>query len=111
MDEHIRKNILFVMFWLIVLKVNIYIYIYIYKYIYIFIYHQWILLICPRLLIKFLRCWMPIVKRIEEEIFVQIITNNAANYKTTRQLLMEKRKMMFWTPYAGHCIDSKLEYF
>jgi hypothetical protein len=54
---------------------------------------------------------MPIVKRIEEEIFVQIITNNAANYKTTRQLLMEKRKMMFWTPYAGHCIDSKLEYF
>jgi maleate cis-trans isomerase len=54
---------------------------------------------------------MPIVKRIEEEIFVQIITNNAANYKATRQLLMEKRKMMFWTPYAGHCIDSKLEYF
>jgi hypothetical protein len=99
MDEHIRKNILFVTFWLIVLKV------------YIYIYHQWILLICPRLLIKFLRCWMPIVKRIEEEIFVQIITNNAANYKATRQLLMEKRKMMFWTPYAGHCIDSKLEYF
>jgi len=30
MDEHIRKNILFVTFWLIVLKVNIYIYIYIY---------------------------------------------------------------------------------
>jgi len=52
-----------------------------------------------------------IVKRIEEEIFVQIITDNAVNYKATRQLLMEKRKMMFWTPYASHCIDSKLEYF
>jgi len=85
MDEHIRKNILFVTFWLIVLKVNIYIYIHIFL--------------------------SSIVKRIEEEIFVQIITNNAANYKATRQLLMEKRKMMFWTPYAGHCIDSKLEYF
>jgi hypothetical protein len=52
-----------------------------------------------------------IVKRIEEEIFVQIITDNAANYKATRQLLMEKRKRMFWTPYASHCIDLKLEYF
>jgi len=52
-----------------------------------------------------------IVKRIEEEIFVQIITDNAVNYKAIRQLLMEKRKMMFWTPYASHCIDSKLEYF
>ena len=33
-----------------------------------------------------------VVERIEEENMVQIITGNAANYKTTWQLLMGKGK-------------------
>jgi hypothetical protein len=33
-----------------------------------------------------------IVERIEEENVVQVVTDNAANYKTVEQLLMEKKK-------------------
>jgi hypothetical protein len=46
----------------------------------IFFCHQWILLICPRLLIRYLML-DAIVERIEEENVVQIVTDNAANYK------------------------------
>jgi len=37
------------------------------------------------------------VERIGEENVVQVITDNAANYKTVGQLLMEKRKS-----FLGH---------
>ena len=33
------------------------------------------------------------------------------NYKAARQLLMEKRKILFWTPCVAHCIDLILEDF
>jgi hypothetical protein len=39
-----------------------------------------------------------IVERIGEENVVQVVTDNAANYKAAGQLLMEKRKSLFWTP-------------
>ena len=42
---------------------------------------------------------------------VHIITDNAANYKATGQKLMEKRKHLYWTPCATHCIDLMLEDF
>ena len=52
-----------------------------------------------------------IVERIKEENVVQLVTDNVANYKAARQLLMEKRKSLFWTPCAAHCIDLILEDF
>jgi len=52
-----------------------------------------------------------IVERIEEENVVQVVTDNAANYKAEGQLLMEKRKSLFWTPYVAHYIDLILEDF
>jgi len=52
-----------------------------------------------------------IVERIGEENVVQVVTDNAANYKAVGQLLMEKRKSLFWTPCAAHCIDLILEDF
>jgi hypothetical protein len=52
-----------------------------------------------------------IVERIEEENVVQVVTDNAANYKAEEQLLMEKRKSLFWTPYVAHYIDLILEDF
>jgi len=52
-----------------------------------------------------------IVERIVKENIVQIVTDNAANYKAAEQLLMEKRKGLFWTPCVAHCIDLILEDF
>ena len=39
-----------------------------------------------------------IVERIGEENIVQIVIDNVAKYKVAGQLLMEKRKSLFWTP-------------
>ncbi|KAJ6942043.1 hypothetical protein NC652_007979 [Populus alba x Populus x berolinensis] len=52
-----------------------------------------------------------IVERIGEENMLQVVTDNAANYKAAGQLLMGKRKRLFWTPCAAHCIDLILEDF
>ena len=52
-----------------------------------------------------------IVERIGEANVVQVITDNAANYKAAGHLLMEKRKNLYWTPCAAHCIDLILEDF
>jgi hypothetical protein len=52
-----------------------------------------------------------IVERIGEENVVQVVTDNAANYKTMGQLLIEKRKSFFLTPCVAHCIDLILEDF
>jgi len=52
-----------------------------------------------------------IVEEIGEENVVQIVTDNAANYKATDELLMKKRKTLYWTPCATHCIDLMLEDF
>ena len=42
-----------------------------------------------------------IVERIEEENVVQVVTDNAANYKAVEQLLMEKKRVCF-----GHHVLS-----
>ena len=52
-----------------------------------------------------------IVEKVGEENVVQVITDNAANYKAAGQRLMEKRKRLYWTPCAAHCIDLILEDF
>ncbi|XP_031393891.1 uncharacterized protein LOC116205419 [Punica granatum] len=50
-----------------------------------------------------------IVKQVGEENIVQIVTDNAANYKAAGEMLMEKHNKLFWTPPAAHCIDLMLE--
>nr|GEW34725.1 hypothetical protein [Tanacetum cinerariifolium] len=51
------------------------------------------------------------VEKIGEEHIVQVVTDNAANYKATGEMLMDKQKKLFWTPCATHCIDLMLEDF
>ena len=50
-----------------------------------------------------------VVEEIGEEVVIQVVTDNAANYKRAGELLMEKRKRLWWTPCAAHCIDLILE--
>jgi len=52
-----------------------------------------------------------IVEEVGEENVVQVLTDNAVNYKTSGAMLMEKRKKLYWTPCATHCIDLMLEDF
>ena len=40
---------------------------------------------------------------------VQVITDNASNYVNAGMRLMEKRRRLWWTPCAAHCIDLMLE--
>ncbi|XP_022019609.2 uncharacterized protein LOC110919653 [Helianthus annuus] len=49
------------------------------------------------------------VERIGEQNVVQVITDNGANFKLAGKMLMEKRKNLFWTPCAAHCLDLMLE--
>ncbi|XP_023739449.3 uncharacterized protein LOC111887513 [Lactuca sativa] len=51
------------------------------------------------------------VEKIGEENVVQVVTDNAANYKAAGEMLMKKRKKLFWTPCAPHCIYLMLEDF
>ncbi|RVW92107.1 hypothetical protein CK203_037045 [Vitis vinifera] len=50
-----------------------------------------------------------VVEEIGEENVVQVITDNASNYVNAGMRLMEKRRRLWWTPYAAHCIDLMLE--
>ncbi|CAJ2656669.1 unnamed protein product [Trifolium pratense] len=50
-----------------------------------------------------------VVEQVGEENVVQIVTDNAANYKVAGAMLMYKRKKLYWTPCAAHCIDLMLE--
>ncbi|KAK4271061.1 hypothetical protein QN277_019809 [Acacia crassicarpa] len=50
-----------------------------------------------------------VVMVVGEENVVQVVTDNVANYKAAGALLMEKRKQIYWTPCAAHCIDLMLE--
>lgn len=52
-----------------------------------------------------------VVEKVGEKNVVQIVTDNAANYKAAGQRLMEKRRSLYWTPCAAHCIDLMLEDF
>ena len=42
---------------------------------------------------------------------VQVVTDNAANFKAVGELLMQKREHLYWTPCAAHCIDLIFEDF
>ncbi|KAK4595008.1 hypothetical protein RGQ29_018660 [Quercus rubra] len=52
-----------------------------------------------------------VVDRVGEENVVQLVTDNAANYKLAGEMLTQKRKCLFWTPCAAHCLDLMLEDF
>ncbi|KAF7834737.1 hypothetical protein G2W53_009596 [Senna tora] len=48
-------------------------------------------------------------KEVGEQYVVQVITDNEGALKASSKKLMEKRKHIFWTPCAAHCIDLCLE--
>ncbi|XP_019179561.1 PREDICTED: uncharacterized protein LOC109174772 [Ipomoea nil] len=50
-----------------------------------------------------------VVEEVGEELVVQVITDNASNYRAAGQMLMEKRKHLYWTPCVAHCLDLMLE--
>ncbi|GKV27719.1 hypothetical protein SLEP1_g36855 [Rubroshorea leprosula] len=50
-----------------------------------------------------------VVEEIGAENVIQLVTNNGSNYVAAGKLLEEKRKHIFWTPCAAHCIDLMLE--
>ena len=50
-----------------------------------------------------------VVEEIGEEIVVQIVTDNEAAMKAAGQKLMRKRKHLYWTACAAHCMDLILE--
>lgn len=50
-----------------------------------------------------------VVEEVVEQIFVQVVKDNASAYKGTRRKLMEKRNHLYSTPCAAHCIDLMLE--
>jgi len=51
------------------------------------------------------------VEFVGEESVLQVVTNNAANFKAGGELLMQKREHFYWTPCAAHCIDLIFEDF
>ncbi|KAL7247108.1 hypothetical protein ACSBR2_002093 [Camellia fascicularis] len=48
------------------------------------------------------------VEEIGEENIAQIITDSASAYVKARSMLMKKRKQLFWSPCAAHCMDLML---
>ncbi|XP_020682348.1 uncharacterized protein LOC110099509 [Dendrobium catenatum] len=50
-----------------------------------------------------------IIEEIDEQLIVQVVTDNASAYKAAGQMLKEKRTHLYWTPCAAHCIDLILE--
>ncbi|KAJ9558023.1 hypothetical protein OSB04_012637 [Centaurea solstitialis] len=50
-----------------------------------------------------------VIEEIGEKIVVQVVTDNASAYKAAGNMLMEKRKKLYWTPCAAHCFDLMLE--
>jgi len=60
---------------------------------------------------KIFRMMDDVVEEVGEENVIQVVIDNAANYKATGELLMQKRKKLYWTPCAAHCIDLMLEDF
>ncbi|XP_020696649.1 uncharacterized protein LOC110109791 [Dendrobium catenatum] len=50
-----------------------------------------------------------VVDEIGEQLVVQVVTDNASAYKAAGQMLMKKRKHLYWTPCTAHCITFILE--
>ena len=51
------------------------------------------------------------VEFVGEENVLQVVIDNAANFKAAGELLMQQREHLYWTPCAAHCIDLIFEYF
>ncbi|KAF5761694.1 putative ribonuclease H-like superfamily [Helianthus annuus] len=49
------------------------------------------------------------VEEVGEMNVIRIVTDNASAYKLAGQMLEQKRKHLYWTPCAAHCIDLMLE--
>jgi hypothetical protein len=82
MDGQIKKDVVFVTFWLIVLKGQ-------------FFWSSVDTSNMSKTADKVFEMLNAIVERIGEANVVQVVTDNAANYKVAGQLLMEKRKNLF----------------
>jgi len=52
-----------------------------------------------------------VVEEVGEENIIQIVTDNATNYKTVGELLIQKKKKLYWTLCVAHYIDLMLEDF
>ncbi|KAL2229635.1 UNVERIFIED_CONTAM: hypothetical protein Sindi_1557900 [Sesamum indicum] len=52
-----------------------------------------------------------VVEEMGEENVVQVITQNTPSYRAAGKMLEERRRNLFWTPCAAHCIDQMLEEF
>ncbi|PKU77311.1 hypothetical protein MA16_Dca016878 [Dendrobium catenatum] len=50
-----------------------------------------------------------VVEWVGPESVVQIVTDNAANYKKAGQLLHERFNNIYWSPYAAHCMNLILK--
>ena len=50
-----------------------------------------------------------IIEKVGDENVIQVVTNNETSFKADGMLLMEKRKHLFLSPCAAHCIDLMLE--
>jgi len=44
------------------------------------------------------------VEFVGEENVVQVVTSNAANFKATREIMMQKREHLYWTPFVVHLL-------
>lgn len=49
-----------------------------------------------------------VIEEIGEELVVQVVTDNASAYKAVGELLMEKKKGLYWTPCAAHLMLEKI---
>ncbi|KAL0456378.1 UNVERIFIED_CONTAM: hypothetical protein Slati_0977000 [Sesamum latifolium] len=50
-----------------------------------------------------------VVEEIGEQNIVQVVTDNESSFRAAGEMLMQKRKHLFWSPCAAHCIDLMLE--
>jgi Protein of unknown function (DUF 659) len=50
-----------------------------------------------------------IIEEIGEENVVQVVTDSASVYVSAGELLMAKRKKIFWNPFAAHVMNLMLE--
>ena len=40
-----------------------------------------------------------------DDVVEEVTEENAAIYKATGEMFIEKRKKLYWKPYAAYCID------
>ncbi|XP_050909989.1 uncharacterized protein LOC127123852 [Lathyrus oleraceus] len=50
-----------------------------------------------------------VVEEVGEDNVVQVVIDNAENYKVVGEMLMRKRNKLYWTPCIAHCLDLMLE--